>query len=418
MKSFNTKLKPALLIASGVGVALLVIIVFVVTKFNPILITKQKLFSLFSENNAREEISAFVAEDNNVCSEKESIRSAKDCTFLIGNSEQHGSSFVTNIDGKDWLITNYHVINYSTDGLADVFYRGENHKSRIIGYSIESDIAVLDVEADLTSCTWTNSNNLDLAENVYAVGWPNSPFGESTITKGVYSRNLVLENGTSAIQTDTPINPGNSGGPLVSKCGVVGINTAKILPPTEGIGYAVTSNYALGVIKNIIKNDNGSPAIPVKKEVTPSETQNITKPEEITSESPVGYDYTQVVFWEQRKIQDTAVLDNWEKAKKIDVLNTDDLDNLLDVLDRSLEISTTLWDGYTNSKLTYGQVIQLKQEYLMNSNKINILSQELNLEGSINSYKNCLSAWDELEKEYNDDFSEQKKECEKFIDFE
>jgi hypothetical protein len=53
------------------------------------------------------------------------------------------------------------------------------------------------------------------------------------------------------------INPGNSGGPLVGRCGIVGINTAKIAwfendVPAEGFSFAITSQYAQPVVEQLI----------------------------------------------------------------------------------------------------------------------------------------------------------------------
>lgn len=429
MKSFTEHLKKAARILLGLTLVLLVFY-FIIGLFSGDLNQLKTRFSYFLENieNRSTDLtinSVFRNSASNSCDEKEQLKQAKQCTFLVGSAEIHGSSFL--VDNNGTLITNYHVIDYSTDGYVDVFYEGEFHKSRIVGFSVEDDLAIVEISTDLEGCSWANSNYLELAESVYAVGWPNSPFGESTITKGVYSRNTNLDNGVKAIQTDTPINPGNSGGPLISKCGVVGINTSKIAwidetAPSEGIGFAISSNYALGVIRDILSKDTGEPAIPTERlseqEVQlPTEPNIPATPQGPTQNSLVPYDYEQVIFWEQRRLQDQNVLNSWGKAENTDIVDEEKLGFLLDILERSVQIANILWDGYTNSKITYGQVLELKQEYLTNSNQISILSQELNIEGSITAYKSCVDAWEELEDEYGEDFSEQKEDCEKFVDF-
>jgi len=183
-----------------------------------------------------------------VCTEKSALKSAKECTFLIGDIEKHGSGFVIDtkpLTSESYLVTNYHVIDHFSDGFANVYYNGQFYSSRIAGFSVEDDLAIIRLDTDLPSCGWSDSQSLELAENVFAVGWPNSPYGESTITKGVFSRYTTLENqSVQMVQTDTPINPGNSGGPLINKCGVIGINTSKTnwiddSAPSEGIGYAI-----------------------------------------------------------------------------------------------------------------------------------------------------------------------------------
>lgn len=357
------------------------------------------------------------------CSEEETLKRTKLCTFLIGDINKHGTGFLINPQG--YLVTNYHVINNSTDGYIKVFYQGEFHRSRIIGFSQDDDLAVVKIDSGFTDCQWADSDNLDLAEPLYAVGWPDSPYGESTITKGIFSRFAYLSNEKfKMIQTDSPINPGNSGGPLTNKCGIVGINTSKITwidasAPSEGLGYAIPSNYARGVVQSIISNDNGEPHIPpveTASENLPSgETNQPSR--KISPNDLVSYDFDQVIFWEQRRIHDQSVLESWKSAKDSENIDQEKLMELIDLAERSVSIDEKLWDGYTNSKITYGEVVNLKEEYLLLSKRMSYLSNELNITGSINAYKNCLDSWDKLEKEYNRDFSEQKKQCENIIQF-
>ncbi len=361
------------------------------------------------------------------CSEKESLNLAKYCTFLIGDVEKHGTGFL--IDPKGYLVTNYHVISDSKDGYVNVFYEGDFHSSRIVGFVSEDDLAVLKIDPGFTSCQWSDSQDLELAESVFAIGWPNSPYGESTITKGVFSRYTFLGNeNVPMVQTDSPINPGNSGGPLINKCGVIGINTSKTSwidknAPSEGIGYAIASNYAKKVVKNLIEKDTGSPQIPPEpthKEIAANTDGPETYPDTqkyLDPNDPIPYDYEEVLFWENRKIHDQAVLNSWKKTADSENVDSDLLHKLLAKIEKAIDIADKLWDGYTNSLLTYTQVIELKQTYLFVSKRIALLSNELNITGSINAYKNCREAWDNLEEEYEQDFSEQKEECEDLIDF-
>lgn len=375
------------------------------------------------KNNQQEELKA--------CIEKETLKTAKDCTFLIGDVEKHGTGFV--IAPGNYLITNYHVIDHFSDGYANIYYNSQFHPSRIAGFSVEDDIAIIALDEPLPFCDWSDSQNLDLAETLYAVGWPNSPYGESTITKGVFSRYTDLGNeNIKFVQTDSPINPGNSGGPLINKCGVVGINTSKISwidesAPSEGIGYAITSNYAKDVSERLIDLDDGSFKIPTQRisEASPTPSPEISEPSSQSSPSDylnpnslVAYNYEQVIFWEDRKIRDEAVLKSWEKADGSEFVDEDKLDKLLDTLERSLEVAETLWDGYTNSKITYVEMLELKQEYLILSKEVIYLTNDLQLQGSVNAFKYCVETWENLEEEYEKDFSEQIDECEQYLEVE
>jgi len=364
-------------------------------------------------------------EINTGCVEKEALKKAKSCTLLVGDVEKHGSGFV--IDPGNYLVTNYHVIDHFSEGYANVYYNGQFHTLRIAGFSVEDDLAVIKLDVEVESCSWSDSQILELAENVHAVGWPNSPYGESTITKGIFSRYTTLENNSiQMIQTDTPINPGNSGGPLINKCGVVGINTSKTnwideQLPSEGIGYAITSGYAQGIVSALIRSDDGFPKVPTKTvaEVPETEPNTPTQPETNNYLDPntyVAYNYDQVIFWETQKISDQAVLNSWKRAIDSEYVNEDKLENLLSNVSRSLEIAEILWDGYTNSKITYAQVLGLKQEYLLLNNEFMYLTNDLNTEGSINAYKNCVESWQDLEKEYEEDFSDQIEKCTEILD--
>ena len=57
------------------------------------------------------------------------------------------------------------------------------------------------------------------------------------------------------LQTDAAVNPGNSGGPLVNMKGqIVGINTAIVGPKYQGISFAIPSDMAHDVYKQLVKS--------------------------------------------------------------------------------------------------------------------------------------------------------------------
>jgi serine protease Do len=100
-----------------------------------------------------------------------------------------------------------------------------------------------------------DSDALRVGNWVVAVG---SPFGlEQTVTAGIVSakgRTIGAGPYDDFIQTDASINPGNSGGPLIDTDGeVVGINTA-IVAAGQGIGFAIPSNLAKGVLSQLRAN--------------------------------------------------------------------------------------------------------------------------------------------------------------------
>lgn len=231
--------------------------------------------------------------DWNACKEQDSLQQAKSCSFPINTDKGTGSGFGYR---DTYIVTNYHVIEggdkvwtYTSDtGVQEV-------SLKVWGYSEKDDIAILKVEKPIQSCSLISSDNIPLAETLYAIGWPIGLEGESSITKGTFSRKYTLD-GQELIQTDTAINPGNSGGPLVSRCGVVGINQSIIRwsdsqTPAEGLGFAISSSKALPVINNIVENGHEQNIPQAKQSQSKYDTNNYSYGQGYSSGfSASGYD--------------------------------------------------------------------------------------------------------------------------------
>lgn len=167
-----------------------------------------------------------------------------------------GSGVIVSSDG--YIITNYHVVE-KADEIKVTLYDKQDYKGKIIGSDPKTDIALIKIFAkDLPAVKWGNSDNLQVGEFVLAFG---NPYGFShTVTMGIVSAvgraNVGIADYEDLIQTDAAINPGNSGGPLVNIKGeLIGINTA-IFSRTggyQGIGFAVPSNMAESVMKQLVK---------------------------------------------------------------------------------------------------------------------------------------------------------------------
>ena len=170
-----------------------------------------------------------------------------------------GSGVIYTTDG--YIITNNHVAGEAEELLVTLS-DGSQYQAKLVGGDKNTDIAVIKIDAkDLTTASFTSSDNVEVGEIVLAFG---SPFGlQQTITMGIISakgRNIAISSDilpqVDLIQTDTPINPGNSGGPLVNSSGqVVGINTLIFSPSgaSAGIGFAITSDTAVNIADQIIK---------------------------------------------------------------------------------------------------------------------------------------------------------------------
>ena len=170
-----------------------------------------------------------------------------------------GSGVILTEDG--YILTNNHVIK----GAEKIVVKTKERIYRdvkIIGKDPLTDLALLKIdEKNLPYSELGNSDEMEVGDWVIAIG---NPFGlERTVTVGVVSAKhragINLPGSRSFqdfIQTDAAINPGNSGGPLVNIRGkIVGINTAiqiAGLPGNIGIGFAVPSNIAKDVIKDLM----------------------------------------------------------------------------------------------------------------------------------------------------------------------
>jgi serine protease Do len=173
-------------------------------------------------------------------------------------SSELGSGVVID-KAKGYVVTNNHVVK-DAEQIMVRLGPGDEVRARLVGADPKSDLAVLQIKADLkVQAEWGDSDKLDIGEWVLAIG---SPLGfDHSVTAGIVSATERIVGGIaeyeSFIQTDAAINPGNSGGPLVNLAGkVVGINTAIITQSGmyEGIGLAIPSSLARRVVESLIKN--------------------------------------------------------------------------------------------------------------------------------------------------------------------
>lgn len=171
-----------------------------------------------------------------------------------------GSGIILSDDG--YIVTNAHVIK-GAEMVKVVLYNEEEYEAKVIGSDEQTDIAVLKIEAEnLVEAQFGDSSQIEIGEDVYALGNPGGLELQSSFTDGMISGlNRVITTSDSVysmtvIQTSAAINPGNSGGALVNEYGqVIGIVSAKIAATDyEGIGFAIPTETAKPIIEEIIAN--------------------------------------------------------------------------------------------------------------------------------------------------------------------
>ena len=226
--------------------------------------------STTSYNNAAD---MFAAIDNSVVSINVVQQQTQLGRILDRYSAGSGVIFSENAE-RIYIATNYHVIQGAhsvTISLDDI----RSVTANFVGGDERSDLAVISVsKSDLRAsginnyeiAVFGNSDAMEIGNFVLAVG---NAYGEGkSATLGIVSalnNTITLDAGIvlNVMQTDAAINPGNSGGPLVNTRGeVIGINTAKFASAqSEGMGYAISSNEAVVILKQIL--ENGSIVRPV-----------------------------------------------------------------------------------------------------------------------------------------------------------
>lgn len=166
-----------------------------------------------------------------------------------------GSGVIFSNDG--YIVTNFHVV--SKGRVIKVrLANGKENIAKIIGFDINSDIAVLKISSEdsLSPINIADSSHIKTGDKVLAIG---NPYGIGiSVSSGIISAtgreygNPYLE----LIQTDAAINPGNSGGALINEEGnLIGINT-KIFSKTgayQGLGFAIPSNNIAEITSEIIQ---------------------------------------------------------------------------------------------------------------------------------------------------------------------
>ena len=170
------------------------------------------------------------------------------------------------VDPKGYVVTNNHVVE-GANSVEVTLSDGRSFKAIKWATDPWADLAVVEIDPgdeDLPFAHFLRGSlgNLAELEDVVAVGNALALPGGPTWTKGVVSylgRSIRLPDGTvleDLIQTDAAINPGNSGGPLFNMMGqVVGINVA-IAAEAENIGFAISTNTAIPVVNDLVREDS------------------------------------------------------------------------------------------------------------------------------------------------------------------
>ena len=222
---------------------------------------KAESTSVDKETKSETDISDLIENVNNSVVGISKIKNKGSTIFLEDgiSSLGLGTGFIVSKNG--YIVTNQHVSGEKNTTCYVTLEDGRNYKANVVWADEDMDLSVIKINADnLSYLNLGDSDQIKIAQPVYAIGNPIGYEFQRTVTAGIISgldRTIKLEEDKTyymedLIQTDATINPGNSGGPLVDKGGnVLGVNSIKIAS-AEGIGFAIPINIIKPIVEKLV----------------------------------------------------------------------------------------------------------------------------------------------------------------------
>jgi len=178
-----------------------------------------------------------------------SLSDAIKSSVTIKADDSHGSGFIVSNQGH--IITNFHVIALAKN-LKVVMNDKTEHAVEIVRISKIHDLALLRIAVqNSVPFIISNSKELEIAADIFAVGSPKAEDLSQSISKGIISGKRRTDQGFFLMQIDASVNSGNSGGAIVTKEGLVlGVVSAKLFGyGIEGIGFGIPAYEILDRLK-------------------------------------------------------------------------------------------------------------------------------------------------------------------------
>ena len=190
------------------------------------------------------------------------LQQAGNSIFLDDSEEKLGIGSGIILTDNGYILTNQHVSGNKYSNCYVTLENGIVYDGTVIWADNNIDLAIIKISAsNLDYINLGDSDNIRLADEVYAIGNPIGIEFQRTVTKGIISginRTIKIKDEQESymedlIQTDATINEGNSGGPLINETGeLIGINTVKI-ENADGIGFAVPVNIIKPILEKLVE---------------------------------------------------------------------------------------------------------------------------------------------------------------------
>jgi S1-C subfamily serine protease len=165
-----------------------------------------------------------------------------------------GTGMVLTPNGE--ILTNNHVVAGSTSVKVRDIGNGKTYPAKVVGYSDNDDVAVLQLTgaSGLSTVSIGNSDAVKAGQSVTALGNAEGKDSTPSVATGTVTslgNTITAEDGgdgalehlTDMIRTNADIEPGDSGGPLLNTSGeVIGMDTAA--STSNSTGYGTTAQTA------------------------------------------------------------------------------------------------------------------------------------------------------------------------------